>query len=86
MTGTDRISEAINPHGATRRVVPSLATRWSHARGERHAGIPSRRSRRLRGKLADVTGYPLSAPPVLRQANIPMCAISVPLRAINHGQ
>jgi hypothetical protein len=34
-------------------------------------GIPSRRRRRLQDKLADATGYPLPAPPVLRQANTP---------------
>jgi len=38
----------------------------------------------LRDKLADATGYPLPTP-VLRQAN-PPCAISVPLRQVNHGQ
>jgi hypothetical protein len=52
-------------------------------------GIPSRRHQRhsgpLRGKLADATGYPLSAPPVLRQANTHR-AISVPLTPVNHGQ
>jgi hypothetical protein len=35
MTWTDRIPEAINPHGTTRRVVPSLATGWSHPRGRK---------------------------------------------------
>jgi hypothetical protein len=35
LTWTDRISEVISPQGATRRVVPSLATRWPHDRGGR---------------------------------------------------
>jgi hypothetical protein len=39
----------------------------------------------LRDKLADATGYPLPASPILRQANTRR-AISVPLPPVNHGQ
>ncbi len=51
LTVPDGTTTAINPapphrdqpHAATRRVVPSLATRWSHDRGERHSRINSAR-------------------------------------------
>ncbi len=39
----------------------------------------------LRGKLADATGYPLPYP-CLAAGLHPACAITVPLRAVNHGQ
>jgi hypothetical protein len=39
----------------------------------------------LQGKLADATGYPLSAFSVLRQANTPRVPLTSPLRAVNHG-
>jgi hypothetical protein len=63
---------------------------WSQSRARQWwvtkcAVIPSRRRQRLRGKLADATGYPLPPSPVLRQASIPR-AVGVLLRAVNHGQ
>ena len=39
----------------------------------------------LRGKLADATGYPLPASRPAAEPHLPR-AISVPLRAVNHGQ
>ena len=38
----------------------------------------------LRDKLADATGYPLPAPFCAKPT--PVCAISVPLTPVNHGQ